>query len=75
MRGQGESPDQSYLSNSVLAERAAQGIRTLRACGSIEGFTSRAEHLGWFWADSERLSGGQAPVGAPSGLRLRGQEP
>jgi hypothetical protein len=44
----------SWLSNSVLSERAAQGPKAKRVRVRIEGFTSRTEHwFGWFSPPAE----------------------
>jgi hypothetical protein len=77
VRRQGESPgNQIMLLNSVLAELAAQGFNARERTNPVEGFTSRTEHCWVVFADSEKRSQvAKAPVGAPSGLRLRGKEP
>jgi len=77
VRRQGESPgNQIMLLNSVLAELAAQG--SMRASARIRSRASprgRNTVLGGFRRLWERSQVAKAPVGAPSGLRLRGQEP
>ena len=49
----------SWLLNSVLSERAAQGSIRMRVRIRIEGFTSRTEHwFGWFSPTLRGVSGG-----------------
>jgi hypothetical protein len=72
----GESPgNQIMLLNSVLAEPAAQGSMRVSARIRSRALPRGRNTVGWFMPTLSDNSGGLAPVGAPSGLRLRGKEP
>jgi hypothetical protein len=76
VRRQDESPgNQTMLLNSVLAEQAAQGSMRTSARIRSRALPRGRNTVGWFSPTLREISDGLAPVGAPSGLRLRGKEP
>jgi len=69
-----------WQSDHVVKQRPGRtsgaGVHARERTNPVEGVTSRTEHcLGGFCRLWERSQVAKAPVGAPSGLRLRGKEP
>ena len=76
VRRQGESPGNHHVVKQRPGRTSGAGVHARERTNPVEGFTSRTEHcFGWFSPTLREISGGLAPVGAPSGLRLRGKEP
>ena len=67
----------SWVLNSVLAERAAQGFIRVTRTNPCRGLEPRGRNtvLRDFWPTLKVFQVAWLLVGAPSGLRLRGQEP